>query len=1585
MKSIYSTLCLVALFLSGYSGFSQTETEPNNTTGTANALAQGANISGNVGPGDADDYFVGIPNSEGTVTFTVNYTNTSGNAGADLYIYMYNANSGQIGTSNALNVGVGTSSSINITVPCRKAETIYFRITSGFAFSYSANFNTVTTGTNDAEPNNSFPQATYFNSNSSVDGHVGYLGVTLDNNDYYATVLPDDGTLKVYLNYTNTSGGSTVDLYYYAYNEGQGQIGSRSLINRPVGLSTTDTMTIYCREADTVYFLVSANECISYNLSYEVISPSHPDDTEPNNSFAQATFFTQGNSVDGRIGYISTSQDIYDYYATALPDDGTLKVYLNYTNNTGGSTVDLYYYAYNEGQGQIGSRTLTNRPLGLSTTDTMTIYCREADTVYFMVNATECISYNLSYEVIAPTHADDVEPNNTFAQATFFPSGSSVDGRIGYVSVGQDIYDYYSTVLPDDGTLKVYLNYTNTTGGSTVDLYYYAYNEGQGNIGSRTLTNRPLGFSDTDTMTIYCREADTVYFLINASECISYNLSYEVISPTHADDTEPNNTFAQATFFPSGSSVDGRIGYVNVGQDIYDYYRTVLPDDGTLNVYLNYTNTTGSNTVDLYYYAYNKGQGQIGSRSLTNRPLGFTDTDTLTIYCRKADTVYYLINASECISYNLSYEMTNVAPSDPEPNNNFANATLINLEDTTKGNIGYTSVGTDVYDYYKVYNSGYSEIKWKVNFTNTSNTSGADLYLYAYNSGQGQIGYVPRTNQPIGSGSDSISFTCYPQDTLYLMLLKGDGCFSYSFEFDLVSGTFYADADSDNFGNNDSTIYSCVGPPPGFVSDNSDCDDGNNAINPNAIEICDGVDNNCDGNIDEGIYTTSNTNATICQGDSILIGGQYRFAAGVYTDTTIVINGCDSIANVTVTVNPTHVTGTTTTTNNAALAGIFSNTFLNQYLCDSTHIDTVVYVAPPCPTTDSTTVTMMTCDSTLAGMSSVTLQGSDGCDSVVTTVKIYDPGSTTVLSAAIICDGDSALIFGVSRTNAGVYQNVLTNQNGCDSIIEQELIVNPNYNITIPAMTICSGDSLLIFGTYQNTPGTYSFTYQSIDGCDSTVSKQLFVESQINTNSLLAICDGDSALIFGQYQTAGGAYMNTSQSQSGCDSVHTITLTVKPNVNISANAMICDGDSILLGGAYQTTAGVYTDVYQAGNVCDSIVNTTLSIKPNVAVSAAAMICDGDSILLGGAYQTAAGIYKDTYPASNGCDSVVTTTLSIKPDVTITVKDSICPGDSLYAGGAYQTTAGTYTDVYPSANGCDSTVKTMLSIRTDSGCGGTPNPQACLSVVSDVSWSQSTTISPSNFSGTWNGAPSLPAPGTYTNPVVLGQPYGFASINDIENTQVLSTGNSITYLRKEFNLTNASNLDVRILTTVDDQADIYLNGQRVALITSFGRSNFKFPAHDVKFYSNGAVSNGHLAGDAFDMVTATNLNTILTNGTNELIVAVRNLGKASDKGGLSFRMDINCNDGDITKKSSSVDIENRLVLFPNPVQDLLTISSNLAINEVKIHDLTGKLISSTTHNAEKEVLINMEGVPQGVYMVTVNELGGEVNVMKVVKN
>ncbi len=62
--------------------------------------------------------------------------------------------------------------------------------------------------------------------------------------------------------------------------------------------------------------------------------------------------------------------------------------------------------------------------------------------------------------------------------------------------------------------------------------------------------------------------------------------------------------------------------------------------------------------------------------------------------------------------------------------------------------------------------------------------------------------------------------------------------------------SWYADADADGFGDLSVSSVSCAAPS-GSVSDNTDCDDTNADHNPDAPEVCDGDDDNCDGTIDE--------------------------------------------------------------------------------------------------------------------------------------------------------------------------------------------------------------------------------------------------------------------------------------------------------------------------------------------------------------------------------------------------------------------------------------------------------------------------------------------------------------------------------------------------------------------------------------------------------------------------------------------------------------------------------------------------------------------------------------------------------------
>ena len=66
----------------------------------------------------------------------------------------------------------------------------------------------------------------------------------------------------------------------------------------------------------------------------------------------------------------------------------------------------------------------------------------------------------------------------------------------------------------------------------------------------------------------------------------------------------------------------------------------------------------------------------------------------------------------------------------------------------------------------------------------------------------------------------------------------------------LDATTWYQDADGDGFGGSSGEVRACEAPA-GWVDQEGDCDDGDAAVSPQADELCDGVDDDCDGSVDE--------------------------------------------------------------------------------------------------------------------------------------------------------------------------------------------------------------------------------------------------------------------------------------------------------------------------------------------------------------------------------------------------------------------------------------------------------------------------------------------------------------------------------------------------------------------------------------------------------------------------------------------------------------------------------------------------------------------------------------------------------------
>lgn len=106
---------------------------------------------------------------------------------------------------------------------------------------------------------------------------------------------------------------------------------------------------------------------------------------------------------------------------------------------------------------------------------------------------------------------------------------------------------------------------------------------------------------------------------------------------------------------------------------------------------------------------------------------------------------------------------------------------------------------------------------------------------------------------------------------------------------------WYPDVDLDGFGDALSVATSDCTAPEGFVDNNTDCDDADNTVNPDASESCeDSIDNDCDGEINEGCTTGTDSSGTTDSGTGTSGSTDSGSATGGSDSTGATTSGSDT-------------------------------------------------------------------------------------------------------------------------------------------------------------------------------------------------------------------------------------------------------------------------------------------------------------------------------------------------------------------------------------------------------------------------------------------------------------------------------------------------------------------------------------------------------------------------------------------------------------------------------------------------------------------------------------------------------------------
>ncbi|HMQ48847.1 MAG TPA: hypothetical protein PKA00_03335, partial [Saprospiraceae bacterium] len=452
---------------------------------------------------------------------------------------------------------------------------------------------------------------------------------------------------------------------------------------------------------------------------------------------------------------------------------------------------------------------------------------------------------------------------------------------------------------------------------------------------------------------------------------------------------------------------------------------------------------------------------------------------------------------------------------------------------------------------------------------------------------------------------------------------------------------------------------------------------------------------------------------SLCEGESYPIGSNNYNSTGFYSGAFVTASGCDSVFYLDLTILPTRYTDLNITICEGESVMVGNSTYTStgsyQNILTSveTNCDSIVSLQLTVNDVPETFLTRSICEgeSFIVGSSTYTQTGSyldvlaaaNGCDSLVhLELTVLDVPETFLVEN--ICDGTVFTVGNSTYATSGTYTNTLTAANGCDSIVHLDLTV-----LSIPETSlmveICELESFSVGSSVYDQSGSYTDILSASSGCDSIVYLELVVYPIKERLLNISICDGGSYTVGGTNYTMAGTYVDTLVSANNCDSIVTLNLSVTDFYEINLLETICEGDAFSVGSNTYTSSGFYSNMFISSDGCDSIVNLDLTVLPIPRTTLDRVICDGESVSVGGTPYTNTGTYIDTLTAiETGCDSIVTLNLVVNEIYDVVLDEVICDGESFAVGSSSYNNTGTYVNVLTSSSGCDSTVTLNLTVN-----------------------------------------------------------------------------------------------------------------------------------------------------------------------------------------------------------------------------------------------------------------------------------------------
>lgn len=423
----------------------------------------------------------------------------------------------------------------------------------------------------------------------------------------------------------------------------------------------------------------------------------------------------------------------------------------------------------------------------------------------------------------------------------------------------------------------------------------------------------------------------------------------------------------------------------------------------------------------------------------------------------------------------------------------------------------------------------------------------------------------------------------------------------------------------------------------------------------------------------------------------------------VIVTNTVIVGTCDSYQWKNETYTESNVYVATSIVSGSTFIG--DTTFVDTIFVDTLHLT----IHNPLHLSDSVTV----CESYFWHDSLYMQSGThfyehtdaNGCMQVDTLHLTILNGTHNVIDAAAC---ESYTWHGMTYTESGMYTYPYTNASGCASVDTLKLTVHyVTHNVEI----VIACENYEWHNTTYTESGTYTYSYTNAAGCASVDTLKLTV--YYGTHNVDTVTTCENYVWHGTTYRESGTYTYSYNSAAGCASVDTLKLTVNYGTHNVETMTACE--SYTWHGTTYTESGTYTYSYTNASGCASVDTLQLTIYQPYNTPLSASICQGDTYDFFGQPLATQGVYTKTLETVNGCDSIITLTLTVLPLPTpfITGNNEICSYDTttLIAGGGMEyewstgetnnqiqvSDIGTYYVTVTDANRCSNVTSIVVSL------------------------------------------------------------------------------------------------------------------------------------------------------------------------------------------------------------------------------------------------------------------------------------------------